>query len=89
LIVTDYFDMLKQELSGSNYNRAKHQRPLIPKLGGRSSGSVEFKHCNISAILQDQGHPFIDGYKPRPNTQKLLREVVTRKWQGFAAKLSL
>jgi len=45
-------------------------------LNGRSLGSVEFKHCNISAVLLESGYPYVDGYKPRNKYQDLLREVV-------------
>jgi predicted restriction endonuclease len=37
---------------------------------GRSKKSVEFKFCNISALLREMGHPFIQGYKPLSNTQR-------------------
>lgn len=45
-------------------------------LNGRSEGAVEFKHQNISAVLQERGLPWINGYKPRENTQGRLEELV-------------
>jgi 5-methylcytosine-specific restriction protein A len=87
LIVEDYFDMLRSELSGTAYNKAEHRRRLMPKLDGRSNGSVEFKHCNISAVLSEANQPFIDGYKPRPNTQSLLRKVVLANWKQLENEL--
>jgi hypothetical protein len=45
-------------------------------LEGRSKGSVEFKHANISAVLTLHGYPYIGGYKPRFNFQALLEQVV-------------
>ncbi len=45
-------------------------------LNGRSDGSVEFKHQNISAVLIELGYPYIEGYKPRWNLQALLAEAV-------------
>ena len=39
---------------------------------GRSKGSVEFKHQNISAVLVDLELPYLDGYKPARNYQKRL-----------------
>jgi len=50
---------------------------VLPRLDGRSNGSLEFKNCNISAALLDLGCPSIDGYKPRWNYQRtILPEVV-------------
>src|SRR5690606_23368079 len=66
LIVADYFDMLALEQAGSPYNKAEHNRAL-QHLTGRSPGSIEFKHQNISAVLVRLGLPRIEGYKPMPN----------------------
>jgi hypothetical protein len=51
-------------------------------LRDRSEQSVEFKHANISAVLIDLGFPYISGYKPRGNYQRLLREVVADRLVG-------
>jgi hypothetical protein len=72
LIVADYFDMLKAELMEKSYKKSEHRKALVPQLAGRSEGSIEFKHQNISAVLLDHGLPYIDGYKPRGNYQSLL-----------------
>ena len=74
--VRDYLDMLALERSGKPYTKKEHNRVLRQRLQGRSHGSVEFKHQNISAVLAGMGLPYIDGYKPRGNVQALLREVV-------------
>ena len=50
-VVADYLKMLSLELAGQAYSKAAHRRILLEKLDGRSAGSVEFKHCNISAVL--------------------------------------
>ena len=42
----------------------------------RNRASLEFKHCNISAVLVKLGYPCIAGYKPRGNFQQLLQAVV-------------
>lgn len=75
-IVSDYMDMLALELSGSPYSKTKHRKALAAKLDGRTEGAIEFKHANISAALLERGFPYIDGYKPRPNLQGLIRDVV-------------
>ncbi len=76
LIVADYFTMLELELLGKPFSKSEHRRSLSPKLGGRSDGSIEFKHANISAVLAGQGVPYIEGYKPRGNYQGLLAQEV-------------
>ena len=68
--------MLCLEICGERYTKKEHNRKLREQLEGRSHGSVEFKHQNISAVLHGMGLPYIDGYKPRGNVQALLREVV-------------
>lgn len=75
-IVADYFEMLKLEAGGRKCNKAEHRRQLLPKLDQRSEQSIEFKHCNISAVLRDLSLPYIEGYKPRTNAQGLLRTAV-------------
>lgn len=77
-IVADYLEMLELELTGQSFNKAAHNRAL-QLLTGRSKGSVEFKHCNISALMQEFGLPLIDGYKPRSNAQDALRETIQRQ----------
>lgn len=74
--VADYLRMLTLELNGQSYNKTAHANALMARLNGRSRGSVEFKHCNISAALIDLGFPYIRGYLPRQNYQALLLEVV-------------
>ncbi len=73
--VAAYFDMLRLELAGGNFNKAERNRLLREHLDGRSSGSVEYKHENISAVLRDWNLPFIRGYKPAGNYQRLLEDA--------------
>lgn len=75
--VADHFAMLRTELAGVSFNKAEHNRNLRAVLNGRSPGAIERKHQNISAVLQELRHPFIDGYKPLANYQQLLWSVVT------------
>ncbi|MFO8000080.1 MAG: DUF3883 domain-containing protein [Marinilabilia sp.] len=76
LIVADYFNMLAKELKGELYSKAEHRRALLPLLANRSEGSVEFKHQNISAVLANMGQPYIKGYLPRFNYQRILEKHV-------------
>lgn len=82
LIVDDYLAMLRSELDGIPYNKAEHRRALRPRLDGRSEAAIEFKHCNISAILRDSDRPYIAGYQPRSNAQDILGEVIDERYRN-------
>ena len=77
LIVADYFSMLKEEALSSVYNKTEHRRSLMQMIN-RSNGSIEFKHANISAVLQQLGLPWIQGYKPRVNFQTAIIAAIDR-----------
>lgn len=77
LILADYFAMLSAELAGNPFNKAEHNRAL-QALTGRNHASIEFKHCNISAVLERLGIPIVRGYRPRPNFQNALIDGVER-----------
>lgn len=76
LILIDYFQMFELEINGKPYKKSAFRKALLPKLGNRTEGSIEFKHQNISAVLLAYNIPYINGYKPRFNYQKLLEEMV-------------
>ena len=78
LIVADYFAMLKKDVAGLAYKKTEHRRALLPLLNGRSEGSIEFKHQNISAVLKGLGEDWIPGYKPAFNFQMTLVDAVAR-----------
>ena len=78
-IVVDYMDMLAAELQNKPYNKTSHRHALSAMLSHRSDGSIERKHQNISAILIELGYPYISGYKPLGNYQRLLFEVVSER----------
>ena len=77
--VADYFAMLESELRGERFNKAAHRRALQAALDDRSERAIESKHQNISAILIELGYPYIEGYKPLYNYQRLLRDVVVER----------
>jgi hypothetical protein len=79
ITVADYFAMLEAELRGEPLSKTEHRRALVPLLNGRSEPSIEFKHANISAVLIELGIPYVSGYKPRSNYQRLLAEVVAER----------
>ncbi|MBK7335381.1 MAG: hypothetical protein IPJ00_04135 [Saprospirales bacterium] len=76
LILADYFRMLEMEVRGVAYVKKAFRERLKPRLRGRSDGSIEFNHQNISAVLMKFGLPYILGYKPRFNYQHLLEDAV-------------
>ena len=76
LLVTNYFEMLEAELMGNPYKKSAQRKALEPQLSGRSKGSVEFKHQNVSAVLVEMGLPYVEGYKPLGNYQALLATEV-------------
>ena len=77
--VADYLHMLFMELSGQSYNKSAHRKLLVTKLNSRSEGAIERKHQNISAILLENGWPYINGYKPLGNYQSMLKEMVEKR----------
>lgn len=77
LIVADYFSMLRDETSGLAFNKAAHNRTLQSRID-RSQASIEFKHRNISAVLELLGVQPINGYLPAANFQRALIGAVDR-----------
>ena len=76
-IVSDYFSMLKAELSQQPYIKSHHSAVLMKQIG-RTHRSVEFKHQNISAVLEELGLPWIVGYKPKRNYQASIFGAIDR-----------
>ena len=57
-IIADYFAMLAADLAGKPYIKSRHSAALMAQIG-RTHRSVEFKHQNISAVLDELGLPWI------------------------------
>lgn len=76
-IVEDYFDMLGADLAGLPYVKSRHSAALMARIG-RTHGSVEYKHQNISAVLDKLGLPWISGYKPKRNYQNAIFDAIDR-----------
>jgi hypothetical protein len=76
-IVADYFSMLRVELSRQPYVKSHHSAVLMEQIG-RTHRSVEFKHQNISAVLEEMGLPWIVGYKPKRNYQASIFGAIDR-----------
>ncbi len=76
-IVADYFAMLAADLSGQPYVKSRHSKALMARIG-RTHRSVEFKHQNVSAVLDELGMPWIPGYKPKRNYQNAIFGAIDR-----------
>lgn len=74
-IIADYFGMLAEDLAKQRYSKAAHNAKLRGQIR-RSRGSVEFKHQNISAVLERLGMPWIAGYKPREHFQATMLRAI-------------
>jgi hypothetical protein len=81
LIVADYFSMLGDEAVGILFNKAAHNR-LLRNTIVRSKGAIEFKHQNISAVLERLGLPRIKGYLPATNYQNAIIAAIDRYLSG-------
>jgi hypothetical protein len=69
--------MLGGELAGRPYIKARHSAALMARIG-RTHRSVEFKHQNISAVLDELGMPWISGYIPKRNYQNAIFAAIDR-----------
>ena len=85
-LVADYFAMLADEVAGRPYVKSRHRKALMERIG-RTKGSVEFKHQNISAVLDELGMPWIPGYVPQRNYQHAILGAINRYLTGHPAVL--
>src|SRR3546814_3273745 len=69
--------MLTAEVSGQLYVKRHHSVALMEQIG-RTHRSVEFKHQNISAVLEELGMSWIQGYKPKRNYQDAIFGAIER-----------
>jgi hypothetical protein len=76
-IIADYFAMLLADLAGRPYVKSRHSAALMAQIG-RTHRSVEFKHQNISAVLDELGLPWIPGYMPKRNYQNAIFDAIDR-----------
>src|SRR5258708_26143425 len=83
-IVADYFAMLEDDLSGRPYVKSRHSQALMAQIG-RTHRSVEFKHQNISAVLDELGMPWIPGYIPKRKYQNAIFDAIDRYLTKYPA----
>jgi hypothetical protein len=75
-VVAGYAEMLRMELRGERYSKADAVRGLRAMLTVRSTASIDRKLQNISAVLDESGLDWIDGYKPLAHYQRDLKAAV-------------
>jgi hypothetical protein len=78
VLVGSYFLMLAEERAGRDYNKSEYRRSVIAAIG-RKPGSIERKLQNVSAVLDEIGVPWIQGYKPLAHYQDALVAVVEQQ----------
>lgn len=71
--------MLGKQLRGESFSKAEHNRKLQRRIPARSHKAIEYKHQNISFVLEALGLPRLDGYRPAENIQSRLIEAVLRQ----------
>lgn len=76
-----YFRMLTLELAGETYTKTEFRREVERDVE-RSSGAIEYKFNNVSAVLDELGAVWIPGYKPLRNVQDRLRTVVRERFDA-------
>ena len=74
--VTAYFRMLLWQELGQKFSKTEVRNVVKERLRARSDKSIDFKWCNISAVLEDLEFTSIDGFKPMPHVQQALRAAV-------------
>src|SRR5580658_8777905 len=85
-IIADYFAMLAADLAGRPYVKSRHSAALMDQIG-RTHRSVEFKHQDISAVLDELGMPWIPGYMPKRNYQNAIFDAIDRYLTHYPAIL--
>lgn len=67
-----YLEMLALEQAGTPFVKAHYSRAGAESTV-RSAKSMEYKFQNISAVLDELGMTYINGYKPKNNYQQALK----------------
>lgn len=81
-LIESYLEMLTLEVAGVRYN--KRQTNLrLQVIVERTHAAIEFKYCNLSAVLAGLGRRYIFGYKPRPHFQAALQNRVLQRIDEF------
>ena len=75
--VRQYLFMLEKEKRGDEFSKAEVNRLLrTDELAARSRGSIEYRMCNISAVMEKEGKAILGGYKPRKNVGSQVEKMI-------------
>jgi len=76
--------MLEKQQRGEAYNKAAINRQLGEGvLAARSRSAIEYRMQNISAVLDEMGSAYVQGYKPARNVGQRVKEEL----KGLLAEL--
>ena len=81
-LIETYLGMLRLEVIGEKYNKRQNNLKLQESVR-RTHASIEFKFCNLSAVLHELSRRYIDGYKPRAHYQASLKERLLLRLDEF------
>ena len=74
-----YAAMLRDQHAGRPFSKADVVKELLDgPLSGRSRKAVEYRFCNISAVLSNRSLPTVEGFKPLPHVAKKHRALIAR-----------
>ena len=76
--LASYGRMLRAEARGIPLQKSDVIGQLVSDLG-RTKSAIDYRMRNISAVLNELGRDWIDGYKPMRNYPRRLREVIERE----------
>ncbi len=82
-----YLEMLRMELRGERFQKSDVVKRLQSEIPARSNRAIEAKFQNISAIRDEAGLLWIDGYKPYPHYQNSLKVAVLRAALGVGHRV--
>jgi hypothetical protein len=77
--VSAYADMLLAQFYGERFIKAEMvRRCQAAELRERSRPSIEYRWCNISAVLKESGCSWVRGYVPFGNVGTKMKELVRK-----------
>ena len=83
--VSAYRKLWDAQKAGQRINKAEMRRQVIREaLTARSEGAYERRMQNISAVIEELGMPFVEGYVPLRNVGKPKDQIITlinEEWQ--------
>jgi hypothetical protein len=71
-----YFKMFSHERNSTSYSKAELNRELQKTLPKRNSKSIDRRWRNISAVLVNNGYPFVSGLKPSFHVGSAVEEKI-------------